>query len=382
MILVSLIKKELIYFFRNKSNVATMFIFPIVLIVVMGFSLNGVMSNDKNIFENEKVYFKINDLNKENKYINVFNSFKENCEKNMKIKFEEVTDKNFGINNVNNFNGLAFINIYKDKYDFYRNENKESLSQKIFRNVFNQYLERYSVIEGISRGVSNNTNDIFNEISYVTINEEGISSNGITSFTYYTFAELALIILYISQVTSISVFNEKCEKTLERLKLSQAKASSIILSKVALGIVIGIIQIIIVYIVSTVFLNISWGENLYLIIMVLISLVIFSSILGVAISSIFVDNKSALSILNIILIIFGFLGGSYVPISLIRSRPVTNFLCKIVPNYWTNISLLSLSSGIKSNYPTISIIMSLELSLVLLIICFIKINFRAGDNNA
>lgn len=382
MILVSLIKKELIYFFRNKSNVATMFIFPIVLIVVMGFSLNGVMSNDKNIFENEKVYFKINDLNKENKYINVFNSFKENCEKNMKIKFEEVTDKNFGINNVNNFNGLAFINIYKDKYDFYRNENKESLSQKIFRNVFNQYLERYSVIEGISKGVSNNTNDIFNEISYVTINEEGISSNGITSFTYYTFAELALIILYISQVTSISVFNEKCEKTLERLKLSQAKASSIILSKVALGIVIGIIQIIIVYIVSTVFLNISWGENLYLIIMVLISLVIFSSILGVAISSIFVDNKSALSILNIILIIFGFLGGSYVPISLIRSRPVTNFLCKIVPNYWTNISLLSLSSGIKSNYPTISIIMSLELSLVLLIICFIKINFRAGDNNA
>lgn len=381
MILISLIRKELLQFFRNKSNVATMFIFPIVLIVAMGFSLNGVMNNDNNIFENEKVYFKISDLNNENKYLNVFNSFKENCEKNMKIRFEEVINESNGINKVNNFQSLAFINIYKDRFDFYRNENKESTAQKIFRNVFNQYLEKYAVIEGISRDFPNNINDIFNENSDVTINEEGISSNGISSFTYYTFAELVLIILYISQITSISAFNENRENTLERLKLSKANGSSIILSKAILGIIIGIIQIITVYFVSTVFLNISWGENLYLMIIILISLVIFSSILGLAINSVFSDNKSALSILNIILIIFGFLGGSYVPISLIKSKPITNFLCQITPTYWANISLLSLSSGIKTNYPIISIMVSLELSLVLLMICLIRSNFRAGDNN-
>ena len=49
MILISLIKKEVLHFFRNKSNVATMFIFPIVLIIVMGFSLNGLMNVDHNI---------------------------------------------------------------------------------------------------------------------------------------------------------------------------------------------------------------------------------------------------------------------------------------------------------------------------------------------
>ncbi len=90
MILISLIKKEVLHFFRNKSNVATMFIFPIVLIVVMGFSLNGLMNVDHNIFENEKVYFKVNNLNKDNRYLQVFNSFKENCENNMKIEFEEI----------------------------------------------------------------------------------------------------------------------------------------------------------------------------------------------------------------------------------------------------------------------------------------------------
>ena len=40
MILIKLMNKEVLQFFRNKSNVATMFIFPIVLIVIMGFSSN------------------------------------------------------------------------------------------------------------------------------------------------------------------------------------------------------------------------------------------------------------------------------------------------------------------------------------------------------
>ena len=71
MILISLIKKEILHFFRDKSNVATMFIFPVVLIVVMGFSLNGLMNVDKNIFENEKVYYKVNDVSEENRYLPV-----------------------------------------------------------------------------------------------------------------------------------------------------------------------------------------------------------------------------------------------------------------------------------------------------------------------
>ena len=90
MILISLIRKEILHFFRNKYNVATMFIFPIVLIVVMGFSLNGLMNVDHNIFESAKVYYKVNDINYQNKYIQVFESFKDNCEKIMKVEFEEI----------------------------------------------------------------------------------------------------------------------------------------------------------------------------------------------------------------------------------------------------------------------------------------------------
>ena len=83
--------------------------------------------------------------------------------------------------------------------------------------------------------------------------------------------------------------------------------------------------------------------------------------------------------INILLIVLGFLGGSYVPISLIKSNVVTNILCKMTPTYWANISLLSLSSEIRSNYSIISINISLELSIILLSVCIISSNFKGGD---
>lgn len=380
MVLFSLIKKEIIHFFRNKSNVVTMFIFPVILIVIMGFSLNGLMNVDTNIFENKKVYYKINDFNIENNYLQLFKSFKHNCEEELRIEFQEINEENYGKDSVNKYEALAFISINEDKYDFYRNENKEDSSQKIFRSIFKQYLESYSVT---NIALEKNSN-IMKEIkeSEVIVEDQGISNEGISSFAYYTFAELVLIIVYISQITSVSTYNEGVEKTYLRLKVSKASEFTIILSKLILGIVVGILQILIVYFVSTVFLNINWGENIREIIAVLIALIIFSSILGITIGYVFKDSKAAGSVINISLIVLGLLGGSYLPISLIKSNMITSLLCKITPTYWANISLLSLSSGIKTNYSIISIALSLELSLILLIICIFSNSFKVGDKLA
>ncbi|MDV4151119.1 ABC transporter permease [Clostridium sp. AL.422] len=365
MILVSLIEKEVIYFFRNKSNVATMFIFPVVLILIMGFSLNGLMNVDKNIFENQKVYYKINYINGDTRYLNIFLSFKAEYETNMKVEFIEIYDEGDGKRNVNNYNGLAYIEINEANYNFYRNEKKESTSQKIFRSIFDNFLERYAVIEEMTIKNPMGIDDLIKEESSIKINESGIATNGISSFAYYTFAELVLIILYISQITSISMYIERFENTLNRLRITKASNLSIITSKIVLGMIIGIIQVIVVYFISRFILKINWGDNLVEIIMVLIALIIFSSILGIAVSLVFKDSKTANSLINSLLIVLGFLGGAYLPISLIKSNIITNILCQITPTYWANISLLSLSSGILTNYPIISVIISLELSLIL-----------------
>ena len=381
MLLFTLIKKEITQFFRNKTDVLTMFVFPVVLIVVMGNALNGLMNIDKNIFEDKYVYYKVNNLVNNERYLQAFYNFKKSCEETINIKFKEIKDDNKARELVNKGESLAFININEDSYDYYRSENKETSASKIFKNIFNEYLQKYALINSIGSIDQKLIQDILKDESLIKLKEEGINNSGIDSFTYYTFAELILIILYISGITSVSMYKEGYQHTFTRLIMSKANNLSIVISKIILGIVIGILQVIIIYFISTLFLKINWGKNLLDIFIVLISFIIFSSVLGISMSMIFKDNKTASSAINTLIIILGFLGGSYMPISLIKSTPITNLLCQLTPTYWANISLLSISTGLNSNYTYKSIFISLFLSILLLVIGFISNKIKVGDNS-
>lgn len=378
MIVFKLVKKELMHFFKNKMDIVTMVIFPIVLILVMGTSLKGIMNVDTNIFKDEVVYYSINCKN--NTYIKNFEIIKSNLEKNYNIKFKLIEDIITVKENVNLEKSLAYISINNNGYEFYRNENGENISQKIFRNMFEQFLHKNSLVETISENNINIVNYKSINEQVINLKEENINSNGVDSYTYYTFAELVLIILYISSITSISLYKEKYLNTMSRMRICNISYLSILTSKVVLGIIIGIIQISVVFIVSRFMLNVNWGNNLVSIFLVLICLIIFSSILGVVTSVIFKDHKTSTSVCNILIIIMGLLGGSYMPISLITSSPITNLVAKISPTYWANISILSLSYGIKTIYPYISIIISIGLSLFLTLIGLIFYKNKAGES--
>lgn len=378
MIVFKLVKKELMHFFKNKMDIVTMVIFPIVLILVMGTSLKGIMNVDTNIFKDEVVYYSIDCKN--NTYIKNFEIIKSNLEKNYNIKFKLIEDIITAKENVNLEKSLAYISINNNGYEFYRNENGENTSQKIFRNMFEQFLHKNSLVETISENNINIVNYKSINEQVINLKEKNLNSNGVDSYTYYTFAELVLIILYISSITSISLYKEKYLNTMSRMRICNISYLSILTSKVVLGIIIGIIQISVVFIVSRFMLNVNWGNNLGSIFLVLICLIIFSSILGVVTSVIFKDHKTSTSVCNILIIIMGLLGGSYMPISLITSSPITNLVAKISPTYWANISILSLSYGIKTIYPYISIIISIGLSAFLTLIGLIFYKNKAGES--
>ena len=166
MIVFKLVKKELMHFFKNKMDIVTMVIFPIVLILVMGTSLKGIMNVDTNIFKDEVVYYSIDCKN--NTYIKNFEIIKSNLEKNYNIKFKLIEDIITAKENVNLEKSLAYISINNNGYEFYRNENGENTSQKIFRNMFEQFLHKNSLVETISE---NNPNIV----NYKSINEQVIN---------------------------------------------------------------------------------------------------------------------------------------------------------------------------------------------------------------
>lgn len=368
MILLTLIKKEVKAFFRSKSDVIVMLIFPVILIFVMGKSLNNLMSVEKNIFDNKVIYYRINAPINNEKELQLFYDFMINFEKSTNVNFVENNNYKKATNDVNNNKAICFMDIYDNNINYFRNEKKESTESTMFRNLYEQYMRKYSFLQTMSKSNPEQMTDLSNYYIKILLKDEGINEEEVNSYTYYTFAELTLIILYISTITSISMYKERFLHTMTRLKVSNTNKFNILISKIALGIIIGLMQIFLVYIVSTKLLYVDWGENLIYIMMVLISLIIFSSVLGIFISMIFSDQKTAYTINNILIIIMGFLGGSYVPICLVKSVRITSFICNIMPSYWANIAILGLSYNIETKYYIISIFISLSLSVLMLIL--------------
>lgn len=380
MILLTLIKKEIIQFFRSKSDVIIMLIFPVILIFVMGKSLNGLMGMEKDIFNDKIIYYRVNAPIENEQDLQRFYDFMIHFEKNTNVKFIENSNYNEATRDVNNNKAICFIDIYDNDINYFRNEKKESTESKVFRNLYEQYMKKYTFLQSIYKSNPQQIKNVLDyEIKIFLINE-GINAKEVNSFTYYTFAILVLIILYISSLTSTAMYKERFLHTMTRLKVSNTKKINILLSKIALGIIVGVLQIIIVYISSTKFLKVNWGENLPYIFMVLMSLVVFSSVLGIFMSMIFSDQKTAYIVNNILIIIMGFLGGSYVPMCLIKSVRVTSFLAQIMPSYWANISLLGLSYNVQTKYYIISICISLGLSVLMLIIGNLISKLKVGGS--
>lgn len=378
MILLTLIKKEVKQFFRSKIKVIIMLIFPVILIFIMGKSLNELMSMDKNIFNNKIIYYRVNAPIENEVDLQRFYDFMIHFEKNTNVKFIENNNYKEATNDVNNNKAICFMDIYDNDINYFRNEKREGTESTVFRNLYEQYMKKYTFLQAIYKSNPQQMKDVLDYEIKILLKDENINKKQVNSFTYYTFAELILIILYISSLTSISMYKERSLHTMTRLKISNTKKISILLSKISLGIIVGILQIIIVYIFSTKFFNVSWGGNLLYIFMVLISLIIFSSAFGIFMSMIFSNQKTCYIANNILIIIMGFLGGSYVPMCLVKSVRATSFLSEIMPSYWANISILSLSYDMKTKYYIISIFISLSLSVLMLIIGSLMSKLKAG----
>lgn len=372
-------KKEIIQFFKSKTNVIAMLIFPIVLIFVMGKSLDGLMSMDKNIFSGKIIYFNIEDSSG-NKNLQPFYDFSVQFQKDTEAEFVENTNPEEAIKLVNKNEAICFINVCKDDIKYFRNENGESTESKVFRNLYTQYMKKYIFIHSISKFEPQKVPQILNAQNNTRVKSERMSYDEVNSFTYYTFVELTLIILYISTITLTSMYKENTLHKMTRLETSSIKKINIMISKIALGIFIGIMQIIIIYITSTRLFGVNWGQNVIYIFMVLISFIIFSSVLGISISMIFSEEKTAYTFINMLIIVMGFLGGSYVPLCLVKSARITSFLCELVPNYWVNTAILGLKYNVDTSYYISAINISLGSAVLMIILSRIISKIKEGGS--
>ena len=362
-----MLKKELKMFFRSKGNVIMLFLFPIILITTLSLSLKNIMSSETEIFgENDKdsiVYYSVDE---NAKYKDGFFMFVDRIKKEINIKFKEVEDLDKVKDKIDDDKAIAYVSLYKINFDIYTSKNGDTTKSKIFKSMIESLFNKYGTYETIEKLNEKSVNNVIKSTYDKYVVSENINGKKtVTSAEYYTFAELALIILNVSTVIGELVYKEKQLNTINRIKMSKVSERTMIFSKIALGIIISILQIILVYIYTTLILKVNWGENTLKFILLFIVFGLFSSMLGAIVGVSCKTDTAVAGILNGIMYLICILGGCFSTRLMITKVPILNKLMYLSPIYWINTAINTMICGLDTNLYLVSIMIPIILSFLL-----------------
>lgn len=379
---LSMISKEFKHFFRSKGNVVLLFIFPIILITTLSVGLKEIMEGGS-LFgsgdEYSKVYYSVEEGTH---YEEGFNQFVNGVEDSVNIEFEKVASLEDVKDKVDNYDAIAHVTVDKDGFVLYSSDKGEKIKTKIFKNIFESILNNYAIYGTIAeynpQAMANLVQNKYDE--YVEKESVGDARN-VTASEYYTFAELALIILFIAGVVGESVYKENQLTTINRIRLSKIKEGQLIASKVLVGTLITFLQTLLVYVYSTLALDVNWGDNTLKFMLLFIAFGFFASMLGAIIGLVAKKDTTVSGVLTSVNIAIGFFGGCYTPLHMIISIPVVDKLMYLSPIYWINTAISSMLCGIDSNVYTIALLIPVAISALLLIFYFIVLRNKGGLAN-
>lgn len=379
---LAMLEKEFKQVLREKQTLIMMFIFPIVLITTLSVGLKNMMTSG-DIFgsgdEYSKVYYTFDG---NSKYNEGFLKFKEGVEEAVNIKFEETSSLDKVKDQVDKYDALAHIDVNDTGFKFYSSKNGEKIKVKIFENIFKSLLNEYATYETIGeynpKALANLAKNKYDD--YV-VKKDVSGVRDITSSEYFTFAELALIIFYVSSTVGESVYKENWLRTINRIRLSKVTESSLIGAKVLVGIAISILQTLLIYVYSSKVLDVNWGENTFKFMSMFLAFGIFASVIGAIIGLTAKNDNTVSGILNLITIVICFLGGCYAPLSMLIGISPINNLIYLSPIYWINTAISSMLCGIESNAYFIALGVPLGLSAVCLLIYLGILRNRGGLAN-
>lgn len=381
---LSLLKKEIKQFCRSKSDLLLLFLFPILLITTLSVGLGNMMTTSGDAFDTDgevvKIYYTIEGSSK---YKEGFNSFMTGVKETIDVEFEEEPSLGEVIEKVDNYEGLMHINVGDEGFNIYTSKKGEKLNAKIFRGIFEGVLNEYAIYNTIGEyNPKAFASLVKNKYDDYVVKETGSVTRNVSSAEYYTFAELALIILFVSQTVGESVYKENQLRTINRIRLSKVKESTMIASKVMLGVGISVVQTLLIYVYSSTVLGVDWGENTLKFMLLFIIFGIFASVLGVVVGLMSKKDTTIGGILSMIIFVVCALGGCYTPMSMIVTVPILNQIMFISPIYWINTATSSMICGLQTDAYLIALIIPIILSMICVMIYFTILKKKGGIANA
>ena len=311
--------KEFIQGIRDKKNFLLMIFMPTILIIILSSVLKGEININK----------EIKDINV--KFIGGKSEFKDiNIDKieeslgfiGVTVSYDILTNKyNKNKDIIISKNNYKEIDIYYDK--------EIEIEGSIVSNIIKSYTSSQIYKENNKKNLEYiEVNNIYNFKKKFLVNNYGISM-------------IALTMLFSSVTGSYSIIKERSDGTLKKILTLPISIQEFVLGKFLGALIISTFQILLVIAISDNFLKINFGQNQSIIILILLIESSLAIAFGTFIGCFIKDNKSCWIILLSLIMIFGLIGGAFIPFNNMDVN-VVKYISILSPITYINNSIFNI----------------------------------------
>lgn len=352
--------KEIKCIFRNKKILVMDIIFPLILIFVLGTVLSGALNKSPDIKDVNVGYT----ISSSGDLGTSFSKFVDSGNK-LHMKFLKFKSYEQGIKAVENKDCEIFVEVKDSKILLYKN-NSYDFEGSLVESVIRAFAQRYNAVASIAdinpRALSGLDNDIASINLVKNTSLQGKREP--CSMDYYAVSMLTLILMYSALTGLYSILDEV--KTMDRVFCSPVNKNVILAGKLIGYMLFSAVQIMFLIVFSKYVFNAYWGAHIGIILLIALAESIMTMSFGMAMAFLIKDHNSSRSIVNLVIVVMGFLGGAYFPIDNIGKA--LQQVSSISPIKWINNSIFQIIYSNDYSMAGVSIVISLAAAAVFVFI--------------
>lgn len=310
---------------QDKNTFISRMLIIIVIILILGSAFGEAF--EATSIEKSKVIYVNDDEGEAGKGTRFINQLLEIEDIDELIEFKEGASFEEAKEVVNTGDASAFIYLPKDFTEQINNRNEKKVIQvysgndsgiasSVIQNVVDSFLNGMNaalVVHDITGTIDGYEFNVEGSIERKSISGEEKTPS---AMSYYAVTMLVLILMFGASYGSEGIAEDYLGVLGDRIKCSPIKPSSQYVGKIIGLVLTSFLQGLVVIIFTSLVFKVNWGNNILLLILILISVSALSTTLGALACIIIKDSIRADGIVSLMIPVFTFIAGGYVKVDL------------------------------------------------------------------
>ncbi|KPJ22464.1 SagG family ABC transporter permease subunit [Streptococcus phocae subsp. phocae] len=351
MLLFQLIKKESLQIFRNRTAFIMMVVFPILMILILSFAFKSSFSTTTAV-PKLKVHYQLE--GKKTAYQEGFVTFLKSLHKELGLEAKPSKNLAADKQDVKEGSLTAVLEVKPNQTINVTTNRINQQNADLINMLVDTYVENAKTYDSIETLYPQLLAKVKTRtVDYVTVRSTKVNKN-MTSSDYFAISMVTMITFYGIMSAMNLVLVDYQKGTLSRIRLTGVSSTNVLLGKLIGGMLATGVQLTLLYLFTRFAMQVNWGDRPLAIMGLIGSLVYLSTAIGIGLASGIRNDVFLIAASNVVIPIFAFLGGSYIPLSVFNSA-LLNQLAMISPIKWMNDSLFYLIFGGSFNPIAISL---------------------------